>query len=115
MSIYYKTNKFGEVLCPNCGKPLFHTVICTYPPIPRYECTDCGYTAENDQIIDSGNSTESTNSITSHHTCTKFETSASERGIERRCVECGREFVTPWVDIMTPVVEELLRKLDVIK
>lgn len=111
MSIYYKTNKFGEELCPKCGKPLFHTVICTYPPIPRYECTNCGYTAEGDEIINSGNSVE----VMEHFTCTKFETSASERGIERRCVVCGKEFVTPWFDIMAPVIEEVLKKLDVIK
>lgn len=44
MSIYYRTNEFREELCPTCGKKLFHTVICTYPAIPRYECTNCGYT-----------------------------------------------------------------------
>lgn len=115
MSIYYKTNKFGEALCPTCGKSLFHTVICTYPPIPRYECTNCGYIAEGDKVIDSGNSIEAVKSITPCDACTKFETSMSERGIEKRCVECGKEFLTPWFDIMAPVIEEVLKKLNVIK
>ncbi len=115
MSIYYKTNKFGEELCPNCGKPLFHTVICTYPAIPRYECTNCGYTAEGDRIIDSGNSDGITMSPNELHVCTCVETSVNENGISKRCVECGKECTTPWVDIMTPVVEEILKKLDIIK
>ena len=57
MSIYYRTNEFGEELCPTCGKKLFHINICTYPPVPRYECSNCGYIAEGDKVIDSGYST----------------------------------------------------------
>lgn len=110
MSIYYRTNEFGEELCPTCGKKLFHVNICTYPPIPRYECTNCGYTAEGDKIIDSGTSTAS---ITPHSYCTFFETSVTERGIVKRCVECNKEYCIPWFDILAPVVEEVLKKLDI--
>lgn len=31
--------------CPKCGKDLFKTIICTYPPIPRWEC-ECGWSYE---------------------------------------------------------------------
>ena len=110
MSIYYRTNEFGEELCPTCGKKLFQVNICTYPPIPRYECSNCGYTAEGDKIIDSGYSTES---VTPHDYCTRFETSVTEKGIVQRCVECNKEYFTPWFDILAPVVEEVLKKLDI--
>ena len=76
MSIYYRTNEFGEELCPTCGKKLFHVNICTYPPIPRYECSNCGYIAEGDKVIDSGYSTES---VTPHDYCTRVETTVTEK------------------------------------
>ena len=110
MSIYYRTNEFGEELCPTCGKKLFHVNICTYPPIPRYECSNCGYIAEGDKVIDSGTSTAS---LTPHSYCTRFETSVTEKGIVQRCVECNKEYFTPWFDILAPVVEEVLKKLDI--
>lgn len=110
MSIYYRTNEFGEELCPTCGKKLFHVNICTYPPIPRYECTNCGYIAEGDKVIDSGTSTVS---LTPHSYCTRFETNVNEKGIVQRCVECNKEYFTPWFDILAPVVEEVLKKLDI--
>ena len=28
--------------CPKCGHDLQNTVICTYPPIPRKVCWNCG-------------------------------------------------------------------------
>jgi hypothetical protein len=29
--------------CPKCGHDLQNTVICTYPPIPRKVCWNCGW------------------------------------------------------------------------
>lgn len=29
--------------CPKCGSDLFEEVICTYPPIPRKVCGNCGW------------------------------------------------------------------------
>lgn len=29
--------------CPKCGGDLFEEVICTYPPIPRKVCGNCGW------------------------------------------------------------------------
>lgn len=29
--------------CPKCGHNLQNTVICTYPPIPRKVCWNCGW------------------------------------------------------------------------
>ena len=29
--------------CPKCGNDLQNTVICTYPPIPRKVCWNCGW------------------------------------------------------------------------
>jgi hypothetical protein len=29
--------------CPKCGHDLQNTVICTYPPIPRKVCCNCGW------------------------------------------------------------------------
>lgn len=110
MPIYYRTNEFGEELCPTCGKKLFHITICTYPPTSRYECSNCGYVAEGDKVIDSGYSTEP---VTPHDYCTRFETSVTEKGIVKRCVECNKEYSTPWFDILAPVVEEVLKKLDI--
>lgn len=79
MSIYYRTNEFGEELCPTCGKKLFNITICTYPPTPRYECYNCGYVADGDKVIDSGNSVEAVKSVTPHDYCTRFETSVTEK------------------------------------
>ena len=32
--------------CPKCGHDLQSIVICTYPPIPRKECPNCGWSWE---------------------------------------------------------------------
>lgn len=32
--------------CPKCGHDLVDSVICTYPPIPKKECYNCGWTWE---------------------------------------------------------------------
>lgn len=32
--------------CPKCGHDLHHLVIDTYPPIPRKECWNCGWSWE---------------------------------------------------------------------
>lgn len=32
--------------CPKCGADLFHYTITTFPPIPVYECTKCGWRHE---------------------------------------------------------------------
>ncbi len=35
--------------CPKCGHDLTNSVICTYPPIPRKECWNCGWSWEGEQ------------------------------------------------------------------
>ena len=35
--------------CPNCGHDLRDEVICTYPPIPRKVCSNCGWSWEGEQ------------------------------------------------------------------
>lgn len=35
--------------CPNCGHDLQDLVICTYPPIPRKECHNCGWSWEGER------------------------------------------------------------------
>ena len=39
--------------CPKCGHDLVDTVICTYPPIPKKECTSCGWswTGEREEVV----------------------------------------------------------------
>ena len=39
--------------CPKCGHDLQNLIICTYPPIPRKECTHCGWSWEGkrDQVV----------------------------------------------------------------
>ena len=39
--------------CPECGHDLLGTVICTYPPIQKKECPNCGWTweGEPDQVV----------------------------------------------------------------
>jgi hypothetical protein len=39
--------------CPKCGHDLMDTVICTYPPIPKKECTSCGWswTGEREEVV----------------------------------------------------------------
>ena len=39
--------------CPKCGHDLQDLIICTYPPIPRKECTHCGWSWEDkrDQVV----------------------------------------------------------------
>ena len=39
--------------CPKCGHDLQDLIICTYPPIPRKECTHCGWSWEGkrDQVV----------------------------------------------------------------
>ena len=32
--------------CPKCGHDLQDVVLCTYPPIPRKECHNCGWSWE---------------------------------------------------------------------
>ena len=32
--------------CPKCGHDLMNEVICTYPPIPRKSCPNCGWSWE---------------------------------------------------------------------
>lgn len=32
--------------CPKCGHDLMNEVICTYPPIPRKSCQNCGWSWE---------------------------------------------------------------------
>ena len=34
--------------CPKCGKDLLKTVICTYPPIPKWQC-ECGWSHEGER------------------------------------------------------------------
>lgn len=29
--------------CPKCGHDLINEIICTYPPIPRKSCPNCGW------------------------------------------------------------------------
>lgn len=99
MSIYYRTNEFGQKICPICGKKLFHiTIIDTDPPISKYECSNCEYTAEGDNVIDSCYSAEP---VTPHDYCTRVETTVTEKGIVKRCVECNKEYFTPQFDIGT--------------
>lgn len=54
MKLEYKTNSLGWELCPNCGNPIFSTVICTLPPISVDECRRCGYRAENGEVVNKG-------------------------------------------------------------
>lgn len=35
--------------CPTCGHDLMNEVICTYPPIPRKSCPNCGWSWEGEQ------------------------------------------------------------------
>jgi hypothetical protein len=35
--------------CPKCGHDLQDLVICTYPPIPRKECHNCGWSWEGER------------------------------------------------------------------
>ena len=35
--------------CPKCGHDLHDEVICTYPPIPRKVCYNCGWSWEEEQ------------------------------------------------------------------
>lgn len=35
--------------CPTCGHDLMDEVICTYPPIPRKSCPNCGWSWEGEQ------------------------------------------------------------------
>ena len=35
--------------CPKCGGDLRDEVICTYPPIPRKVCSNCGWSWEGEQ------------------------------------------------------------------
>ena len=35
--------------CPKCGHDLHDLVICTYPPIPRKECHNCGWSWEGER------------------------------------------------------------------
>ena len=35
--------------CPKCGHDLHDEVICTYPPIPRKVCYNCGWSWEGEQ------------------------------------------------------------------
>lgn len=35
-----------EETCPKCGSVLQNLMICTYPPIPRKECYNCGWSWE---------------------------------------------------------------------
>lgn len=35
--------------CPKCGHDLQNLVICTYPPIPRKECHNCGWSWEGEE------------------------------------------------------------------
>lgn len=35
--------------CPKCGHGLYDEVICTYPPIPRKVCYNCGWSWEGEQ------------------------------------------------------------------
>ena len=39
--------------CPKCGADLLQTIICTVPPIPAYDCRQCGwhYEEEPDQDV----------------------------------------------------------------
>ena len=69
-----------------------------------------GTQQKGDKIIDSGTSTAS---LTPHSYCTRFETNVNEKGIVHRCVECNKEYFTPWFDIMAPVVKEILKKLNI--
>lgn len=35
--------------CPTCGHDLMNEVICTFPPIPRKSCPNCGWSWEGEQ------------------------------------------------------------------
>ena len=35
--------------CPQCGHDLIDEVICTYPPIPRKRCPNCGWSWEGEK------------------------------------------------------------------
>lgn len=39
--------------CPKCGHDLMDTIIATYPPIPKKECTNCGWswTGEREEVV----------------------------------------------------------------
>jgi hypothetical protein len=39
--------------CPKCGHDLMDTIIATYPPIPKKECTSCGWswTGEREEVV----------------------------------------------------------------
>lgn len=60
--------------CPKCGHDLQNTVICTYPPIPRKVCSNCGWswTGKPEKIVRvsfGGNSmTEDTPTLTTTNT-----------------------------------------------
>lgn len=35
--------------CPKCGHDLHNEIICTYPPIPRKVCWNCGWSWEGER------------------------------------------------------------------
>lgn len=60
--------------CPNCGHDLQNTVICTYPPIPRKVCWNCGWswTGKPEKIVrvsfDGNSMTDDTPTLTTTNT-----------------------------------------------
>ena len=38
--------------CPKCGGDIYHTCICTMPPIDVYDCYDCDWHYEEPKVID---------------------------------------------------------------
>ena len=63
--------------CPKCGHDLQDVVVCTYPPIPRKVCWNCGWswTGEPEKITRvpfNGNSiTDDTTTLTTTNTTTE--------------------------------------------
>lgn len=63
--------------CPQCGHDLQNTVICTYPPIPRKVCCNCGWswTGKPEKIVrvsfDGNSMTDDTPTLNTTHTDTE--------------------------------------------
>lgn len=38
--------------CPKCGGDIYHTCICTLPPIDVYDCYNCDWHYEETKVID---------------------------------------------------------------
>lgn len=89
--------------CPKCGHDLQDEVICTYPPIPRKVCWNCGWswTGEREKIkrvpfggntntfIDKDNTSTSWNGSSTDWDSTNLDTSININAFGKEaCVNC---------------------------